>query len=62
MHRKGVNILKNTLKTFQIICRPDLTSQDLAKKIENLLCPFLEKTSDSSDGDFAIAIGGDGTF
>ena len=54
--------MKNTLKTFQIVCRPDFDSQNLANTIQNLLSQFLVEAFGPFDGDLAIAIGGDGTF
>ena len=50
------------LRTFTLFIRPDERSKQIAEKIRQLNSKSSQPLVESADGDFVIAIGGDGTF
>lgn len=60
--RKGVVVMKNTIKTFTLFVRPDKNSEQIANSIRNINNSSQQPLLETNDGDLIIAIGGDGTF
>ena len=54
--------MKNSIKSFTLVVRPDDKSRQIADNIRNVNSNLLNSLTESDDGDLVIAIGGDGTF
>lgn len=54
--------MKNSIKSFTLIVRPDNKSRKIAESIRKMNSELCNPLLESDDGDLVIAIGGDGTF
>ena len=54
--------MKNSIKSFTLVVRPDIKSRQIAESIRKLNSDLCSPLVESDDGDLVIAVGGDGTF
>ena len=54
--------MKNLIKSFTLVVRPDDKSRQIAESIREINSSLGSPLVESDDGDLVIAIGGDGTF
>ena len=54
--------MKNLIKSFTLVVRPDDKSRQIAESIRKLNSDLCSPLVESDDGDLVIAVGGDGTF